>query len=238
MTIEPRSSARAGFTNASLATAAAIAAGTSAYGDVIRFDNTAQYSWFYTTLDLTRASNDQTYGGIGDVSGTSLYMDYFSDFYPTFSYQHMYTRGAGAEVFNSGFSDRYAKPFNAGDMIGPGLSGGTFSNYSDFEFAWQSCDRYYYNYQYYYTNCQSGFRGLLPSNGEQVYVGVRLTIDSATHYGWIGVENHGGYIDVFAWGYETEAGVGIRAGAVPTPGALGVLAFGAVGALSRRKRSA
>lgn len=237
MSNESKSSGRAGVAHASLATAAAIAAGTSAYGDVIRFDNTFQYSWFYTTLDLTRASNDQTYGNVGTVTGTSIYMDYFSDFYPAFSYQHMYTSGAGAEIFNAGFGNSYATPLAAGDLIGPGMGGGVFNSSSNFEFAYDACDVYYYNYQYYY-DCTSGYRGLLPPNGEQVYVGVRLTIDSATHYGWIGVENHGGYIDVFAWGYETEANTAIRAGAVPAPGALGVLAFGAVGALSRRKRTA
>ncbi len=224
-------------TNSTLAAAAAIAAGTAAYGDVIRFDNTTGFTWYYTTLDLTLSADNQTYGGVGSVTGTSIYLDYFADFYPTFSYQHSYTSGSGAEIFNSGFNNRYAKPINAGDVIGPGLAGGAFHSGSTLEFAFDACDIYYYNYQYYY-DCTSGNRGLLPTDGSQAYIGVRMTIDSAFHYGWIGVENHNGYIEVFAWGYETEAGVGIEAGAVPAPGALGLLAFGAVGALSRKKRSA
>lgn len=218
-----------------LALAAAIAATSVAYAGPVRYDNDANYSWFYSVLDITKSSADQTYGGVGDVTGTSFYMDYFADFYPAFSYAHHYLSGNGGSIWSAGFGDRYASPFNAGELIGPGMNGGEWNQGSDFEFAWTACEYYYYNYQYYY-DCTSGYRGLLPPDGSPTYVGARITIDNQFHYGWIGVTNNRGYIDVFAWGYETEPGVAIAAG-VPAPGALGVLAVGAVGALSRKRRA-
>lgn len=212
-----------------LALAAAIAATSVAYAGPVRYDNDTNYSWFYSVLDLTKSAADQSYGGIGDVTGSSFYMDYFSDFYPSFSYQHSYLGGAGGELWNSGFQDRYAAPLDSGELVGPGLSNGAWSQSSTLEFAWSS-------YDYYTGEYDSGFRGLLPPDGSPTYVGARLTIDNQFHYGWIGVQNFGGFIDVFAWGYETEAGVPVAAGA-PTPGTLGALAVGAVGALSRKRRA-
>ncbi|MFG0258839.1 MAG: hypothetical protein ACF8LK_00690 [Phycisphaerales bacterium JB041] len=220
-----------------LALAAAIAATSVAYAGPVRYDNDANYSWFYSVLDITKSSADQTYGGVGDVTGTSFYMDYFADFYPTFSYNHHYLSGNGGSIWSAGFNNFYAAPHNRGDLIGPDLGGGAWNQGSNFEFAWTACERYYYNYQYYYGDCYSGYRGLLPPDGSPTYVGARITIDNQFHYGWIGVTNTRGYIDVFAWGYETQPGVAVAAGA-PTPGALGVLAVGAAGALSRRKRPA
>ena len=215
-------------TNELLATAAAIAAATaSASAEAIRFENTNGFDWFFNTLDLTQAAEDQSFG----ITGTSIYMDYFGDFYPTFSYGHTYTSGDGAEIFNSGFGNRYAAPIDAGTLIGPSLTGGEFSQSSTFEFSFTSCD---YSYPYDSTD---GTRGILPA-GIDTYLGVRLDIGGNTHYGWIGVNRSGINLEVFAWGYETEAGVGIRAGGVPTPGPLAVLAIGAAVALKRKRRLA
>ena len=209
-----------------LVTAAAIAAATaSAHAEAVRYENTAGFSWMFNTLDVTQSAEDQTFG----ISGTSIHMDYFGDFYPSFSYGHTYTSGDGAEIFNSGFNNRYASPLDAGTLIGPDLQDGAFSQNSTFEFSFTSCD--YYGY-----DCFDGTRGLLPS-GVDTYLGVRLNIDGDTHYGWIGVNRRGVDLDVFAWGYETEANVAIQAG-VPTPGPLAVLALGAAGALTRKKRPA
>ncbi|VAX42558.1 hypothetical protein MNBD_PLANCTO03-1685 [hydrothermal vent metagenome] len=212
-----------------LVLAATIAAGSVAYADPVRFDNTSGFGWYYTTLDLTLSAEDQVYGGPGDVTGTSIYLDYFSDYYPAFSYTTSYTRGQGAEIWNSGWNNNYAAPFNSGDPIGPGMVDGSFHDGSVLEFAWWS-------YDYYSGEHDSGFRGLLPPDGSDTYMGIRLTIDNQLHYGWIGARNNGGYISVFAWGYETEAGVAIAAG-VPAPSTLGLLAVGAVGALGRKRRA-
>ena len=79
------------------------------------------------------------------------------------------------------------------------------------------------------------FGSLLPV-GEATYLGVRFDIGSGYQYGWIGVEMDGATyeLDAFAWGYETEVGVSVPAGA-PEPGTLALLAIGA-GALLRRRR--
>ncbi|MBZ0171810.1 MAG: hypothetical protein K8E66_05475, partial [Phycisphaerales bacterium] len=84
-------SSDAGHTAKLLATAAAIAAGTQAYGGAVRFENDTNFDWYFTTLDVTRSAASQTFGGVGDVTGTSIYLDYFSDFYPAFTYWHSYT---------------------------------------------------------------------------------------------------------------------------------------------------
>ena len=218
---------------ACLLTAATLAAGTQAYGAAVRFENDTNFDWYFTTLDVTLPASAQTYGSVFDVTGNSVYLDYFSDFYPAFSYQHSYTRGNGAEVWSSGFSNRYSAPLNSGELIGSGLEGGAWSQFSTLEFAFQEGDPYYY----YYYRGTNGFRGLLPPDGSDTYIGLRLTIEGAQHYGWVGVQNFGGFIEVFAWGYETEAGVPVPAG-VPSPGPASVLALGAVGALRRPTRSA
>jgi len=212
-----------------IAAAAAITAATTALGEAVRYENTTNFDWTFTTLDLTQSSENQIYGSAGDATGSSIYLDYFGDFYPAFSYQHTYTSGGGAEIFNSGFNNRYASPLAFNEQIGPAMGGGAFSQSSTIDFVWSS-------YDYYTGDSDSGNRGLLPAN-EDTYLGVRLILAGESHFGWIGVNRNGGaFVDVFAWGYETEAGVAIGAG-VPTPGALGVLAVGAVGALKRKKRA-
>lgn len=230
-----------------LTIAATIAAGTAAYGAPVRFENDPFVGVNFNALDITMSAAAQAGGGSAGLTGTQVYLYYFADFYPTFSYQRTDTRGSGLEIWNSGFGNFYSAAFNSGELIGPGMTGGAWSQSSRLAFSYTSADRYYvpptyvYPYGYYggyytYTNYMSGERGLLSPDGSQTYIGTRLTINGATHYGWIGVQNFNGYIEVFAWGYETEAGVGVRAG-VPSPGAMAVVALGAAGALGRRKRA-
>ncbi len=63
------------------------------------------------------------------------------------------------------------------------------------------------------------FHPALGSNfpdGEAAYLGVRFDLDGGGdewQYGWIGVVRTGAGLDAFAWGYETEPGVPICAGA-------------------------
>ncbi|RJQ13327.1 MAG: PEP-CTERM sorting domain-containing protein [Nitrospiraceae bacterium] len=58
------------------------------------------------------------------------------------------------------------------------------------------------------------------------YFGLKIP---GNHYGWVQTEKVPGRLLALAWGYETEAGVGIAAGApmAPEPGSLAMLAAGA-----------
>jgi len=210
-----------------IAAAAAIASTTvgAAHADAVRFENDGG---FFNVIDFTKPADQQVYGSYMDVTGSSIYIDYFGDFYPAFSYQHTYLSGSGAELLCDGFAAAYAAPQAFGTMIGAANSG-NWNAGANFEFAFTACD-----YPYFY-DCYNGYRGILPQ-GVPTYIGARLDINGQTHYGWLGVELSFGTVEVFAWGYETEANTAIGAG-VPAPGALGVLAVGAVGALSRKKRA-
>lgn len=211
-----------------LVLAATIAAASVTSAGPVRFENTTGYEWRYSVLDLTLAAEDQIGGTRYDVTGSSLYL-YFdeSDFYP-YRYSFEYElKGDGAELWISG-RNRFANPFDAGQTIGPGMAGGEWDQRSTVT----GLSAYYdYNGDHEWHREQIG---LLP-DGTPTYIGARLTIDNSLHYGWVGLTSTLGRIDVFAWGYETEAGVPVQAG-VPTPGGLGVLALGAVGALSRKRR--
>ena len=72
--------------------------------------------------------------------------------------------------------------------------------------------------------------------GVEKYLSVKFDLGGGDQFGWIGVVRTGNLLDAFAWGYETTPGVPIAAGA-PEPGSLALLAFGAVGAMTRRGRS-
>ena len=80
------------------------------------------------------------------------------------------------------------------------------------------------------------------AGGGSGYLGFTIEADSLGgpeyRYGWIGVDWDATTfeltIDGFA--YETEAGVGIEAGAIPAPGALGLFGLAAGAAGIRRKR--
>ncbi len=68
--------------------------------------------------------------------------------------------------------------------------------------------------------------------GVPTYLSVRFDLGPGYQYGWIGVVMDEDYLlDAFAWGYETEVGASIAAGAVPEPGTLALLACGLAGLL-------
>lgn len=65
----------------------------------------------------------------------------------------------------------------------------------------------------------AGFGEAFAEN-EQVFIATRFDVGGGTHFGWIGVTRAGNALDAFAWGYETDVGVPIDAGAgIPSPGA-------------------
>lgn len=75
-----------------------------------------------------------------------------------------------------------------------------------------------------------GFRFIHEGNGNQV------------HYGWMRIALSGTFTDqprtLVEYAYESNAGVGIQAGAVPEPTSLSILALGALGLVARRRRRA
>jgi hypothetical protein len=78
------------------------------------------------------------------------------------------------------------------------------------------------------------------------YAGVQVKIDGEIHYGWIKFGNGLQIGDgseptlhdqtrIYGWGYETEPGKAIAAGAIPETSIYSLVALGAVGALLRRR---
>jgi hypothetical protein len=215
----------AGRAAAALTAGAAIAAGTQAYADPIRFDNPApgdpgHFDWQQgdgynplTWLDITRPSTDQgdyyyAYSNaplVGQYFGEQPYVNY--DFGPS---------GYVAKQY-MGFPIYYhlTKAFAGGAVIDGSQY---FDSLSD-----HVVDLSYYGYGVY------SFFDITAR-----YMGVAFEdYNGRTHYGWIGVTRNGTDLDAFAWGYETTAFTPIPAG-IPEPGSLALLALGALAAVRRR----
>ncbi|QDV74298.1 PEP-CTERM sorting domain-containing protein [Botrimarina mediterranea] len=76
--------------------------------------------------------------------------------------------------------------------------------------------------------------------GTRGYAAVRFDIPGGSpHYGYldVAVNDSGSQLTLFGGAYESVSGVGIRAGAVPEPAGLGLLAMGAAGVAAWRRRS-
>jgi hypothetical protein len=215
-----------------LAAAAAIAAGTQAYGEVVIFINpdegeAGHFGWSMgdaldatTWLDITRPSTDQ--GGLVGPSSVGQIFHFFEIPYGYYSYEWNYTYG-GASVATG--PDGFTRAFDGGEIIDGAI--GTFESLSNHAYVLWT---YLYGYPF----------GYFDEGGPQ-YMAVRFSDANGYHYGWIGVVGRDlvgdGLLtfDAFAWGYETEPGVGINAG-IPAPGTLAALAFGAVVTRRGRKR--
>ena len=80
-----------------------------------------------------------------------------------------------------------------------------------------------------------------PGNEDSVsgYMGFAYFGGAAdANYGWFSLTWDGSFLTIDGYAYETEAGVGIEAGAIPAPGAIGLLGLAAGAAGMRRKRHA
>jgi len=78
------------------------------------------------------------------------------------------------------------------------------------------------------------------NNVNDAYIGLEFPIGGVSHFAWmrVSIDNAAGSFVLHDWAYETEPGAGIAAGAIPAPGALGLLAAGAAGLTTLRKRRA
>ncbi len=205
-----------------LAAAATIAAGTSAYAAPVRHDNppgAGHFDWWAEPgnpgygvgfLDVTLDAASQ----LPDVTGVPS--EFGHDAEGSTSGAGQVWAHAGADslqvVHLAGYP--FVAGVDGGDLIPSGL-------------PWS-----HNGYVYY-----PGLGGGTPE-GAPSYLGVRFDLGGGNQYGWIGVVRSGIALDAFAWGYETEAGVPIPAGA-PEPGSLALLALGAAGlAAGRRRRRA
>jgi len=72
------------------------------------------------------------------------------------------------------------------------------------------------------------------------YVGIELSLSGGTRFGWLHfVDNPASSPQTLTlkdWAYQSTAGVGIAAGAVPEPNVLGLSALGLAGLLASRRR--
>ncbi len=200
----PQSAIRNG--GAALAAAAVIAAGTQGYASPVRFDNPAHGDLgHFHWPDVPSLRLDMTLDAASQPgsSGPTSLLHL-----PT-QYGAVAGQGLGSEV-RTDATGYVLVPFASGELIDSGGNWGLAAAVDD---------------PYY------GYAALLPE-GQPTDLGVSIQ-DNGTHYGWIGIVRSGYELDPFAWGYETEVGVPIPAGA-PEPGTLALLAFGAL-ALGRRR---
>ncbi|KKK95342.1 hypothetical protein LCGC14_2673760, partial [marine sediment metagenome] len=187
---------------AALAAAAVIAAGTQAYAAPVRFDNPAhgdaghfhwvdagftEYPWAgHGGLDVAAPAGGQP-GSYYSLSSVDQQTNY---------------PGLGYLGVNGGY---YAGGVQRnGYYFVVGLDSGTLIPAPGLSFA-QRANCYYPGYTY------------IPE-GVAAYIGLRFGDQwcgyyGSCQYGWIGVVRTGAELEAFAWGYESEPGAPIAAGA-------------------------
>jgi hypothetical protein len=80
------------------------------------------------------------------------------------------------------------------------------------------------------------------NNATGAFIGLSFPAGPNTFFGWVRVDvnNSAGTLKIDDWAYESQPGIGIKAGAgaVPEPGTLGLLAAGGAGLLALRWKRA
>lgn len=187
-----------------LAVAAALAGGTSAYADVIRFDNHGEFEWRppqcdgHLWLDVTKPAVEQS----GQQGPTSFSQWYYygvcND--PEKAGNYMY----------AGTSGRYSALWVQADGYGgtlDGLAGGTLIGPDS---AWG--DRS--TFSMYKSNCcyENDWGPL----GTVAYAGIQFRLNNQVHYGWIKArmtDPRAAQLEALAWGYEDQPNTPVEAGA-------------------------
>ena len=184
---------------AALAAATALAAGTAAYADQVRFDNPAHgepghFHWAVPCCDnsnhlqVTLPASEQP-GGPAEPARFIHYLN------PNYGLVKRSAPSTKLEIFFAPKDNpNYAvvSGADAGDMIPTGAEFFIFG-YSNFKYPGIEFEAF--------------------PEDVQKYLGVKFDLGSGYNYGWIGVVRSGNVLDAFAWGYETEPGVPIPAGA-------------------------
>jgi len=195
-----------------LAGAAAIAAGTQAYADPVRFDNPPppypdHFDWrgplgTETWLDMLLPAASQPGAAQGPSSFGQTEIAGFGRL-----------RGGlpGVEMEVGGLYDLFLidVPIVPGVCIPSGA-------------PWSPTGYVYY----------AGYGSQLPA-GEMAYLGLRFDPGDGIHYGWMAVIREDTGLEPLCWGYESDPGVPICY--PPEPGTLSLLAFGAL-LVGRRRR--
>lgn len=211
------------------AVAVTIASGTIAYADIQYFDNSGgEFDWGLGPsrpfnepyldrqfLDITRGPLDQL-GAVYPYDSPGwgydqTYTTFRQEIYYDFSFHYataIYTYGG---LLNDGY---FLQGVGAGAQIG-GLGQSFYVGFIAQDY-------------------QGYFESRIPE-GVRSYLGAQIKINYQTHYGWIGVVRNGFELETFGWAYEDQPGVPILAGAIPAPGTLAALAFGAAGLLGRKR---
>lgn len=136
------------------------------------------------------------------------------------NYQGAYVNFAPGKVvgFFSGFG--YASALSEGDLIDASTTaGGPFQS----------------SMAYGGNNPNAEF-----NNVSGAFLGLEFPINATSHFGWVRVtiDNAAGTFVINDWAYNSVPGEGLRAGQVPEPTALGLLAAGAAGVAAMRRRKA
>lgn len=220
-------------TDSAIALATLIAAGTSAYADAVRFDNDGSFGFIGQALDITLPADLQVGSQTAAEHAIEL-SSHIDKYFTTYSLFDRFSAGGGSVDFWSGPGNGLSvDPLAAGAIIGSDLSDGRWLGTSNFVRV---------EYPGYYYGEGGTFSPL--TAGIPAYLGLRVDLGygDGFRYGWMGVvwdpdsPQGVGFLDAFAWGYETEAGAPIGAG-VPAPSGIALLALGAAGALSHKRRS-
>lgn len=78
------------------------------------------------------------------------------------------------------------------------------------------------------------------NNVDGAFIGLEFPINATSHFGWVrvSIDNAAGTFVINDWAYNDVPGEGLRAGQIPEPGTLGLLAAGAAGLAAMRRRLA